>query len=287
MIIKKSTRKIEIEQFNFWYNEERLATFSPAVRKELFAYRRGLKGEAETAFYLDRHFARSADHALIHDLRIQDTPGSYAQFDHVLISRLSKTISIFEVKNFSGRLSKNDYGEWMVWYDGQRRPVDIPNPVEQARRQRVVLHRWLERKKFDGFFPNIGCFVVVPPKCAVDRSKISASEPIFKADNVIREWTDFGGISPIGRLFSTRVNAESLRAIGRSLVRDHEEPETTIFHRLDVLPEEVKQQLHAASVSPEPHSLRPPEKGQADQAPDSDEAQPTSPVQSSLNGADL
>lgn len=287
MIIKKSTRKTEIEQFNFWYNEERLATFSSAVRKELFAHRRGLKGEAETAFYLDRHFSTSADHALIHDLRIQDTPGSYAQFDHVLISRLSKTISIFEVKNFNGRLSKNEHGEWMVWYDGQRRPVDIPNPVEQVRRQRTVLQRWLKRKKLDSFFPDIGCFVVVPPKCAIDRSKISAREPIFKADNVIREWTGFGGISPIGRLLSTGVSAETLRAIGRSLARDHEEPETTIFHRLNVLPEEVKLQLQAASVSPEPHSLRSPKKGQAEQAHDSDEAPPTSPTQSTLNGVNL
>ena len=99
------------------------------------------------------------DHALIHDLRIPDGIGGYAQFDHIVLSRLSRTAAIFEVKNYGGRLSRNTHDEWMVWYEGRRRPVSIANPLAQVRRQREVLSEWLRANQHDKAFEQIGVFV--------------------------------------------------------------------------------------------------------------------------------
>lgn len=221
MIIKSSTRRQEIEEFDEIWPSDRVAAQQPSVRADLHTHRQGMAGERDCAFYLDRDFAHSDDHALIHDLRLPDGLGGFAQFDHILLSRLSRTATIFEVKHFSGRLSKNDHGEWMVWYKSSKRPVDIANPVEQVRRQSKVLERWFAENAHDQAFARIGCFVVVPPKCGIDRSRISSAEPVVKADNIYREWTPFGGSTPIGRLFSSGISSGSLRAVARQLAAEH------------------------------------------------------------------
>ena len=67
------------------------------------------RGERETAYMLDHQFGPDNDrNLLIHDLRLPDGQGGFAQFDHILLSRASRTASIFESKNYSGRISKNE-----------------------------------------------------------------------------------------------------------------------------------------------------------------------------------
>lgn len=122
---------------------------------------RGLNGERSTAHILDRHFHNAPNHALLHDLRLPDGIGGFAQFDHVILSRLSRTAAVVEVKNYRGRLSKNEHNEWHVWYEGRRRPIDIPNPLAQARRQREVLRAWLKARRHDVAFETIGAFVII------------------------------------------------------------------------------------------------------------------------------
>lgn len=129
----------------------------------------------------------------------------------------------------------NDHGEWTVWYNGQRFSTDIPNPVEQAKRQRDVLAAWLKRHGHAKAFEQIGVFVSVPPEARIDRKRIKETEPIFKADNLVRAWEPFGMVSGLGRLFSTGVSAAQMAAIADQLIADHVEEED-IYVRLGIHP---------------------------------------------------
>jgi len=222
MIVKESTKTEECGALAAFMASAEFDRIPERARKEAMKRQRGLNGERSTAHILDRHFHDATNHALLHDLRLPDGIGGFAQFDHVILSRLSRTAAVVEVKNYRGRLSKNEHNEWHVWYEGRRRPIDIPNPLEQARRQREVLRAWLKARRHDVAFETIEAFVIIPPDCSIDRSKIGADVPIYKADNFIAAWTRFGGITAIGKLFSTGVSAKTMLAIGAQLAGDHQ-----------------------------------------------------------------
>jgi len=222
MIVKESTKNEECAALAAFMASAEFDRIPERARREAMKRQRGLNGERSTAHILDRHFHDAPNHALLHDLRLPDGIGGFAQFDHVILSRLSRTAAVVEVKNYRGRLSKNEHNEWHVWYEGRRRPIDIPNPLEQARRQREVLRAWLKARRHDVAFETIEAFVIIPPDCSIDRSKIGADVPIYKADNFIAAWTKFGGITAIGKLFSTGVSAKTMLAIGAQLAGDHE-----------------------------------------------------------------
>lgn len=222
MIVKPSTKAEDCVAIAAFMANSDFDRLPERARKETMNRQRGLKGERSTAHILDRHFHNAPNHALLHDLRLPDGIGGFAQFDHVILSRLSRTAAVVEVKNYRGRLSKNEHNEWHVWYEGRRRPIDIPNPLAQAQRQREVLRVWLKQRRHDVAFETIGAFVIIPPDYSIDHSKVGADVPIYKADNFIAEWTEFGGITAIGRLFSTGVSAKTLLAIGSQLVGDHQ-----------------------------------------------------------------
>lgn len=234
MILKPSTKSDELTEMIQFLDDPAFVRLPDRVRKAALARRRGLDGEKYTAHILDRKFHNLPDHALIHDLRIPDGLGGFAQFDHIVLSRLSRTASIFEVKNFGGRLSRNTHDEWMVWYEGRRRPVSIPNPLAQVRRQREVLREWLRANQHDKAFEQIGVFVIMPPGCEIDHTKVTSDFSVYKADNVVSEWNEFGGISPLGKLFSTGVSQGSLRAIGVQIVAAHVPDDKTIHERLRI-----------------------------------------------------
>lgn len=209
---------------------------SDRIKKKMLAHRRGIIGEKQTAHILDRLFFDSKDHVVIHDLRIRDGIGGFAQFDHIILSRLSRKASVVEVKNYSGRMSRNQHDEWMVWYEGRRRPVPIPNPVAQARRQRDVLRAWLKAYDHDKAFSEVGTFVVIPADGQIDRTKITEALPVYKIDNFHRAWVEFAGVSPIGKLFSSGVPSGTLAAIGAQLAAAHVSDEQTLAQRLGLEP---------------------------------------------------
>jgi hypothetical protein len=252
MILKPSTKSDELTEMIQFLDDPAFVRLPDRVRKAALARRRGLDGEKYTAHILDRKFQNLPDHALIHDLRIPDGLGGFAQFDHIVLSRLSRTAAIFEVKNFGGRLSRNTHDEWMVWYEGRRRPVSIANPLAQVRRQREVLREWLRANQHDKAFEQIGVFVIMPPGCDIDRKAVTSDFSVYKADNVISEWNQFGGISPLGKLFSTGVSQGSLRAIGAQIVAAHVPDDKTIHERLRIAPpapEDMPEDAAATSVA--------------------------------------
>lgn len=247
MIVKHSTKADECADFAAFIASADFERLPERARKNALARRRGLEGERATAHILDRHFHDRPDHVLLHDLRLPDGIGGFAQFDHIILSRLSRTATVVEVKNYRGRLSKNEHDEWLVWYEGRRRPIDIPNPLAQARRQKEVLRAWLKAQRHDLAFEKIGAFVIIPSDCSIDRSKVGRDVAIYKADNFIAAWAEFGGVSPFGRLFSSGVAAKSLMAIAQQLAASHH-PDPRTFEDLVGLPSRKDEHPSAATV---------------------------------------
>ena len=68
------------------------------LEKDLNARRAGLRGETESAYHIDFHFAQSRNWAVIHDLRIEHG-GRVAQVDHVLLNR-TLGMYVLETKHF-------------------------------------------------------------------------------------------------------------------------------------------------------------------------------------------
>lgn len=258
MIVKHSTKADECAAFASFMASAEFERLPERTRRNAIARRRGLEGERSTAHILDRHFHNSQDHVLLHDLRLPDGIGGFAQFDHIILSRLSRTATVVEVKNYSGRLSKNQHDEWLVWYEGRRRPIDIPNPLAQARRQREVLRAWFKAQKHDLAFEKIGAFVIIPSDCSIDRSKVGSDVAIYKADNFIAAWAEFGGISPLGRLFSSGVAAKSLMAIAQQLAASHQ-PDPRTFEDLVGLPSRMDDHPSTTVLAAETGSAAEPE----------------------------
>lgn len=291
MIAKKSTRAAEYAFASEVMKSPEFAILPAATRKAIQTHRSGLFGEKDTAHILDREFgARDNDrHVVIHDLRLPDGLGGFAQFDHILLSRVSRTAAIFESKNYAGRISRNSEDEWHVWYNGQRLPTDIPNPVAQVRRQRAVLEAWFKARGHTKAFEKIGVFVVIPPDGSLNRKTIPGDVPIYKSDNVVAAWMGFGGSTPLSRLFSSGISGQHMLGIARQLVADHQ-PEDDIYIRLGIdpgspdpeptgapardtpavetIPEQEPVTQYAPSIMPDTMSAPPPqieEQGEAEQ----------------------
>lgn len=219
------------------YLEEFLATRCPERHRERLSRQlgklvRGARGERFTMHVLNRHFGTHADHALIHNLRLSDGAGGYAQIDHLLLSRISRTVSLFESKAYGGTLTKNDHGEWAVLYGRKR--IEIASPVEQVRLQRKAVERWLKLRRLDEVFRTVGCFVLVDPKTPIDRKAIGSREPVYRADNFWNNWVEFGGASEFGRLFSLGPSTEILKQTARALARSHEAPSENWLRSLGI-----------------------------------------------------
>lgn len=272
MICRKSTRAADYALASEVVKSAEFAALPAAVQKEIRNHRSGLWGEKDTAFILDREFggADNDRHAVIHNLRLPDGNGGFAQFDHIVLSRYSRTAAIFESKNYAGKISKNAQDEWHVWYEGQRRPVDIPNPVSQVRRQRIVLEAWLRAKGHTKAFEAIAVFVIVPPTARIDRKAIPGDERIFKSDNLVAAWTPFGGTTRLSRLFSAGVSGMHMLGIARQLIADHV-PEPNIYARLGIDAGEEEEAVvegeTQSAAAPEPVPMQEPEGGDADDEP--------------------
>lgn len=200
-----------------------------AIEAELYTIRQGARGERETAHILDRMYGHSDRIAVLHDVRLPDGLGGHVQFDHLLFNRVLKRIAVLETKNFSGRISKNEHNEWCVWYPNRRQPVEIPNPVAQANRAARLLELWLEAHQHSAAFRRIEGWVIVPPTCKIDRTRVGSGTRIVKVDNFHDRWVeDVGLMDTTG--FLTGLSAGQLNAVGAQLAAHHVPP-TYAWHR--------------------------------------------------------
>lgn len=196
------------------------------LREELVRLREGIKGETESAYFLDQYFKGGENHVLLHDLRIS-FDGDVAQIDHLIFNR-GVGAYLIETKNYSGNVIINEHGEFTVRYGDER--FGVPSPIEQSQRHARILQRLLERLEIKNRTGGpLACYHVVMfhPKAVITRPKKTEYDTsnVIKADQ-FPSWhqqfveKEFG----VAKLLQAAANLRSLDTLkdwGEKLIRQH------------------------------------------------------------------
>ncbi len=94
------------------------------------------------AHYLKRAFGDASDVYVFNDLRLVRR-GEVAQIDHLVIHRWG--FAVIESKSVTGRIRVNDQLEFVRVFG--RKQVGMPSPIEQARRQAMLLRDLLHDQR--------------------------------------------------------------------------------------------------------------------------------------------
>lgn len=191
-----------------------------------WSLQRGIRGEAEAAFYIDGYFAGGENHVWIHDLRIQ-YQGEVAQIDHLVINR-GLGFYLIETKNYAANIIINEQGEFTADYGKWR--TGIESPLEQGKRHERVLNKVLDHLEISGRFGSPLEFyhvVMFHPKVTIQRppEKSFDTSHVIKADQfpswrerfVNKQMAGFGLLRGISNVRSL----DTVRQWGESLVRLH------------------------------------------------------------------
>jgi hypothetical protein len=190
--------------------------------------RAGLKGEADSAYHIDFHFAQSRNWGVIHDLRIEHE-GRVAQVDHVLVNRFLD-IYVLETKHFHSGLKITEEGEFLRWNDYKKTFEGMPSPLMQNERHIEVLRGAVERIELPTRLgmrlkPTYQTLVLVSPGARVDRPKKLDTSRVIKADQLKeRLWKDIDEENGLVSLFTTLpklVASETVEQLARSLAALH------------------------------------------------------------------
>lgn len=194
------------------------------AKRELARLLKGLQGERESAYYLDRRYVDSSSHVLLHDLRL-DLDGEIAQIDHLLINR-GGAFYLIETKNYAGNLVISEHGEFSVEYGEDR--FGIPSPIEQGKRHEAVLRKALGRLGLCSRALQTDVFhlVMLHPKATIQRPDAKAFDTsnVIKADQYETWHQKF--VNKLGTLtvLKSLANARSLETIkewGEKLIAEH------------------------------------------------------------------
>lgn len=199
------------------------------VEKELFALKKGQRGEKEAAYLINFDFGNSENWAVLHDVRLR-ADGLVAQIDHLIINRLLD-IYVLESKNFTNGIKINDDGEFLVYYNQSYQA--IPSPIEQNRRHIRVLEDCLQdhdiMPKRLGFSikPNFRSFILMSPRSRVFRPKqeVFDTSMVIKADNLrttVDNVVDKMGVMENFTTVSKICNTNTLREVAQKIAALHE-----------------------------------------------------------------
>jgi hypothetical protein len=200
------------------------ASFGPAIQKQIDNIYAGVAGERDAAHFINREFGNSERMAVFHDLRI-GVDGDYAQMDHLVIHRFQAAAWVLETKNYAGRLSCDEHGDWTTWLGGK--PRSIPSPINQARRHCETLRLWLKANGIK-VIQKIEPVVLISPTSSVNRKNLPADTHIVKSDNFGEWWRrrseDIGvgrALGMMGRHLISGMSHEDFLALGRQLADAH------------------------------------------------------------------
>ena len=208
---------------------ERLQAIAPPehksrVKAEIKNLYAGMKGEREAAHFIGREIATSQKMILLNDIRLE-IDGDYVQIDHLVIHRFHGAAWILETKNYGGRMVCDEHGDWTVWYG--KNPVSIPSPVNQARRQRAMLLRWLEQEEFKAIH-RIEPIVLVSPTSSINRTHLPKGAVVVKSDNFWPWWEEqaeqigvMKAFGLMGRHLMKGMSHEHFIELGHRLVQAH------------------------------------------------------------------
>ncbi|KAB7887144.1 nuclease-related domain-containing protein [Poseidonibacter ostreae] len=105
------------------------------IRQELTKLESGLRGEKETAYFIDFNLKDSENYMILHDLRFE-LDGLTAQIDHLLIN-VAVGVILVETKNTKAEVTINDDGTMLYSYPKESH--NLPNPLAQSHRHALVL----------------------------------------------------------------------------------------------------------------------------------------------------
>lgn len=234
--------------------------FRAAIQKQIDNIHKGIAGEREAAHLLKREFGHSGEMLILHDLRI-GVDGDYAQIDHLVIHRVQATAWVLETKNYSGRLSCDEHGDWTVWRSGKSTP--IASPSNQASRQCQTLRLWLQANGIKAI-QKVQPVVLISPISSVNRKELSQDTHVVKFDNFGEWWrkqTDAIGLRSalgiVGRHVLSGLSLEDFLALGKRLADAHV-PATYDWRAMLRLPRS-SEQVEPTASEPKPVVLNQPE----------------------------
>ena len=130
------------------------------IRQELTKLESGLKGEKETAYFIDFNLKDSENYMVLHDLRFE-IDGLTAQIDHLLINK-AVGIILIETKNTQAEVTINDDGTMLYSYN--KKLYNLPNPLAQSERHALVLAEILKKYNME---IDIMSYVVFLPEVKI------------------------------------------------------------------------------------------------------------------------
>lgn len=208
---------------------EAAGTTVPARRasEELRIRNAGIRGERDSAYLIDFHFAQSKNWAVIHDLRLEHQD-RVAQIDHLLINRWMD-VYVLESKHFHAGVKITEEGEFLAWNSFRRTYEGMPSPLEQNDRHIAVLKAVMATIELPTRLgvripPRFQSLILVAPKARIDRPKYFDDSRVIKADQLRKRlWKDIDQESTFNTLISMTklVSSETIEAIARSLARLH------------------------------------------------------------------
>ncbi len=196
--------------------------------RELRIRRAGIKGERDSAYLIDFHFADAPNWAVIHDLRIEHG-NRVAQIDHLLINRWLD-FYVLESKHFHAGIKITEDGEFLQWNAFQKRFEGMASPLEQNERHIEVLKDAVSRIELPVRLgvripPSFHSLVLVAAKARIDRPRKFDTGRVIKADQLKKRiWKDIDEESPLLGLLRTAakiVSRETLEGVARQLAALH------------------------------------------------------------------
>lgn len=196
--------------------------------KDLAIRKAGIKGETESAYLLDFHFADSPNWALIHDLRL-DHNGRVAQIDHLLINRWMECY-VLETKHFNAGIKITEDGEFLRWNDYKHNFEGMSSPLLQNERHIAVLRDAMDeldlptrlgiRIKF-----SFQSFVMVAPSARIDRPKKFDTSRVIKADQIreriLRDIDRENALLGIMKTAAKIVSGDTVHGVAQQLANMH------------------------------------------------------------------
>ncbi|MBC7619214.1 MAG: NERD domain-containing protein [Candidatus Saccharibacteria bacterium] len=195
------------------------------LREELMRIKKGIRGERESAHYLDHYFKDAENHVLLHDLRFL-IDGDVTQIDHLILGRTG-SVYLLETKNYACNLVINERGEFTAEYENAR--FGIASPIEQGLRHEKVLHKLFEQLGIVGRtqkHPDFHHVVMLHPKATIERPSTKSFDTanVIKADQFPTWHKSFVDKFGVGMVFKSALNVRSLETItewGEKLKRQH------------------------------------------------------------------
>jgi hypothetical protein len=197
------------------------------IESELRNVRAGIKGEQESAYLIDFHYASKDKWIVIHDLR-SEIAGRVAQIDHLLLNRMLDE-GYWKTKHFHSGLKITEDGEFLRWNSFKGTYVGMPSPLAQNERHLAVLKDAFNSIEMPSrlglrLSPTFYCRVLISAPSRVDRPKKFDTAQVIKADVLVdkirNEIDGESALTAIGSV-AKMVSADTLAEIAQRLVALH------------------------------------------------------------------